>query len=178
MSIVTRTGDDGTTGLIGGGRISKASARMHVTGSVDELNAVLGLVVAEKDLSPDCFVQLLLVQQVLFAAGADIASPSPSSQGTRRILPVDVSMVETWIQKLEKQLPPLKRFIRPNGGRTGSLLHLARTVCRRAERWVVSVSESEEVNPLLLKYLNRLSDYFFLAARSEGRRMGMEEVEV
>lgn len=178
MSIVTRTGDKGTTGLFGGKRLSKSDPRLHAYGTVDELNAVLGITLAEKEISEEIGKQLTIVQKLLFRVGADLATPLESKANVLRMTSEQTKEVETWIKKLENDLPPLTRFILPSGSRTGSLLHLARTVCRRAERWIVALGEQEEINPEVQIYLNRLGDYLFLVARTANREAGMAEVEV
>lgn len=163
MSIVTKTGDNGTTGLLGGTRISKASPRLHAYGTVDELNAILGLVLAEENLPEPLERQIGSLQHTLFRLGSDLSAPA--SLSLRRMETEDVVLLEEWITSLENSLPPLQNFIVPGGCRTAALLHHARTVCRRAERWVVTLAEEEPVNPHAQIYLNRLSDYLFLAAR-------------
>jgi cob(I)alamin adenosyltransferase len=179
MSIVTRTGDQGTTGLFGGQRISKSSPRLHAYGTVDELNAVVGLVLAEPGLPATLRGPLEQTQRMLFRVGADLATPE-DAQNTRpvRIEPKDAHEAEQWIKALESTLPVLKRFILPSGSRVSALLHHARTICRRAERWVVALSEQEQLNPEIQIYLNRLGDYLFLAARQANREARAEEVEV
>jgi len=161
ISVTTRTGDDGTTGLFGGQRISKASERIHSYGDTDELNAVVGLVLCE-EIPPVICNQLSELQSLLFTLGADLAAPVSSSV---RITPEDVHVVERWISELESQLPSLRNFVLPRGSRSACLLHQARTICRRAERCAVDLSKRETVNPHALVFLNRASDYLFLAAR-------------
>ncbi|MDO8649420.1 MAG: cob(I)yrinic acid a,c-diamide adenosyltransferase [Candidatus Peregrinibacteria bacterium] len=179
MGIVTKTGDKGTTGLYGGKRVSKGSVRLHAYGSVDELNAILGVILAEEGLSENLRDQLIETQRFLFRVGADLATPEVDNAAkVKRIEAADTERVEKWIAILELTLPPLTRFILPSGSRAGSLLHQARTVCRRAERWVATLGEQEQVNGELLICLNRLSDYLFLAARAANRAAGAEEMEV
>ena len=161
MSITTRTGDDGTTGLLGDKRVSKASNRINSYGDVDELNAVLGLVLCEQ-LPDEIRVQISELQHLLFTLGSDLAAPRSSSV---RIKLDDVYVVEGWINNLESQLPTLRHFILPRGNHPACLLHQARTICRRAERWAVDLSKREDVNPHALVFLNRASDFLFLAAR-------------
>lgn len=164
MSIVTRTGDDGTTGLLGGSRVSKSSLRIHSCGAIDELNAVIGLVLAERTLPAAIRFHLDALQHILFRLGTDIvATDTPP---TERVHARDVRLVDEWIASLECSLPPLQHFIVPGGSRTAALLHCARTVCRRAERWTVALAEKEHVNPQACVFLNRLSDHLFLAART------------
>ena len=176
MSIVTKTGDNGTTGLLGGSRVSKASPRLHTYGTVDELNAILGLVLTEEDLHDPTLSQLRSLQHTLFRLGADLSAPAPLH--TPRMTEEDVSSLDEWIAVLEQHLPPLQNFIVPGGCRAASLLHHARTVCRRAERWTVALAEEEDINPQARVYLNRLSDYLFLAARSVNHQREQRETAV
>lgn len=164
MSIVTKTGDGGTTSLYGGKRVSKASVRLHAYGTVDELNAVLGMVNAEVEEGP-LQEKFLRTQQLLFRLGADLASPNQSLTSVPRIEQRHVEELEQWITNVEPTLPPQKYFILPTGSRLETLLHFARTVCRRAERWVIALAEQEEVGKPATVYLNRLSDFLFITAR-------------
>lgn len=178
MSIVTKTGDKGQTGLFGGKRVSKTHPRIHAYGSVDELNACLGVVLAEESLPVELHHQLLSTQRLLFVVGADLATPLESKAKIQRVLPTHIADVEEWIAAIESCLPTLTRFILPSGSRIGALLHQARTVCRRAERWVVGLGESETINVQVQVYLNRLGDYLFLVAREANRHAGAKEQEV
>lgn len=176
MSIVTKTGDNGTTGLLGGSRVSKDSPRLHAYGTVDELNTVLGLVIAEEKMPEDVRIQVGSLQHILFRLGADLSAPAHLS--IERMTKEDVTSLEEWIALLERDLPPLQNFVVPGGSRAAALLHQARTVCRRAERWVVGLTEEEKVNPHAQVYLNRLSDYLFLAARAVNMHEGRKDVRV
>jgi cob(I)alamin adenosyltransferase len=178
MSIVTKTGDGGMTGLYGGPRVSKASARLHAYGTVDELNAVLGVVLTEKGMTPELTNHLREVQRVLFRVGADLATPVDKDVPVPRVEPRHVETLDTWIKTVEPALPVMKKFILPSGSRAGSFLHLARTVCRRAERHVVELMHQEPINNQVLVYLNRLSDALFLAARQVNLHLGEEETPV
>lgn len=178
MSIVTRTGDRGKTGLFGGERTSKAATRLHAYGTVDELNAVLGVILSEPHLRETLTFQLLTTQRTLFALGADLATPKMELLKDKRISADHVAEVDRWIEALELELPQLTHFILPSGSRVAALLHEARTVARRAERWTVALADEETVNPLAIQYLNRLSDYLFCAARQANRDAGATEVEV
>jgi cob(I)alamin adenosyltransferase len=176
--IYTRTGDAGETGLFGGGRVSKAHPRVEAYGAVDELNAALGCAHA---LSDDDQVRALLraSQADLFAIGAHLATPAP--EGARRTpwLPAlpsgETARLEAWIDRADLELPPLRSFILPGGSPAAAALHLARTVCRRAERRVIALASEEAVEPDVLIYLNRLSDVLFVAARLENHRAAIEE---
>lgn len=173
MRIYTKTGDDGTTGLYGGGRISKADLRIRAIGDVDELNAQIGwarTMVTNEDFDH----KLEQLQRELFDIGADLASVD-RKKGCRTGEAL-VARLEIWIDKANKELPPLKKFILPGGSPTAAALHLARTICRRAERSVVALWNSEDVNPQIPVYLNRLSDLLFVWARLENASAGVEEV--
>ena len=178
ISIVTKTGDKGTTGILGGSRVSKASLRPRACGSIDELNAMLGLILVEKEIPQTLREQLLRIQHLLFRVGADIATPMTLSRGITRVRPTETEQLEKWIRGMEGALPLLAAFILPGGSRAGALLHLARTLCRRAERSIVELQEKEEINPEILRFINRLSDYLFLAARTANVAVGQEETEV
>ncbi len=175
-TISTGTGDGGETVLLGGTRISKASPRIHAHGAIDELNVVIGLVLAESGIKQVLREQLLTLQRLLFRMGADLAAPA--SAQTARVQPEDIAQIEQWGVEIEEHLPPLHRFILPGGSRAGAILHLARTVCRRAERRVVFLAERETVNAAIQVCLNRMSDYFFLAARMVNRDAGVTDSEV
>lgn len=177
-SLSTTAGDRGKSSLFGGQKISKASVRLHAYGTVDELNAVLGLILAERDVPEGVRGQLHDVQKDLFCLGADLAAPmSHESQRIVRIDASDTERIEQWGVQLEGDLPVLQRFILPSGCRAGALLHQARTICRRAERWMVHLAEEEPVNDQALIYINRLSDYFFLLSRTVNAAVGSEEKE-
>ncbi|MBI4475772.1 MAG: cob(I)yrinic acid a,c-diamide adenosyltransferase [Acidobacteria bacterium] len=177
MKIYTRTGDRGQTSLVGGTRVSKCDPRVEAYGDVDELNATLGLVAAES-LDADLDEVLVRLQTDLFAIGARLADPG-DRLGDRvpkaAVEPSDVERLESWIDRLDSELQPLKRFILPGGSRTGALLHLARTVCRRAERRIVALDSP--VSAEVLAYLNRASDLLFVMARVVNRRAGKSEIE-
>ena len=169
MKIYTRTGDLGETGLFGGPRVGKDMARIEAFGTVDELNAVLGVVRAET-LPDDVDRVLERIQRELLDLGAELASPDPVKQGTRKIDRGNVSALEAQIDRFQESLEPLDEFILPGGNRAAALLHLARTVCRRAERRLVTLVRhgQEEISLFLLAYLNRLSDFLFVLARLVG----------
>lgn len=174
MKIYTRTGDGGTTGLFGGDRVSKGHLRMHAYGTIDELNACLGVVLSmPEDIPEPLKGQLEEIQSELFAIGADLATPLRSSAKILRTHPAKAKALETWIDQMEEDLEPLTQFIFPSGSLQGSELHRARTVCRRAERFIVELHEQEPIGEGVLCYVNRLSDYLFVAARflNKSRRM-------
>ncbi|MBU0458722.1 cob(I)yrinic acid a,c-diamide adenosyltransferase [Patescibacteria group bacterium] len=185
MPITTRTGDGGFSRLLTGERVSKGDLRLEAYGTVDELNAVLGVVLAEIDQGsaaevhePPLRSNILETQRLLFLLGSDLATPQNANVQIKRVSHEDISKIEEWITELEQTLPELKRFILPSGSRLGSLLHQARTVCRRAERCSVRLSEKEEINNHIQVFLNRLSDYLFLAARQVNRELGGREIEI
>lgn len=179
MTIVTRTGDKGMTGLFGGQRVSKTDTRIQAYGTVDELNAVLGLVIAAGHCSEALNAQILRTQNVLFRLGADLATPA---EGNKAVVPrleqPQIDELEGWIAALEAALPPMTQFVLPGGSHGASLLHLARTVCRRAERWVVALREADGTGAETVMYLNRLSDYLFLAALKANKDAGTPDVPV
>ena len=176
MKIYTRTGDSGETSLFDGTRVPKSEARVSTYGEVDELNAFLGLARAA---TADAQLAAMLesIQRDLFALGSRLADPSHKIAGrvTKAVLtPEDIARLEGWIDTLESELPPLRRFILPGGAAAGAALHVARTVCRRAERAMVALGELE---PELLVYVNRLSDLLFVMARAANHRAGAAEAE-
>jgi cob(I)alamin adenosyltransferase len=178
VKIYTKTGDDGSTGLIGA-RVRKNDPRVGAYGEVDELNAFVGLAIAES-AHGDLGALLAGVQKDLFAIGARLADPEAKVTSTREkaaLLPARVLELEQAIDACEADLPPLRAFILPGGSRVGALLHAARTICRRAERSVVGLAERSPVEPLVVTYLNRLSDLLFVLARRENQRGGKTETE-
>ena len=178
MKIYTKGGDAGETSFFDGSRVSKADLRVDAYGEVDELNACLG---AARGVCQDADLRdaLAAIQQQLFAVGARLADPSVkiaervTKAGVRE---ADVERLEQLIDRLETELPPLRRFILPGGGAAGAWLHVARTVCRRAERRVVGLGENV-VEPIVVRYLNRLSDLLFVMARAANHRQGVPETE-
>lgn len=176
VKIYTRTGDSGETGLFDGSRVSKADARVDAYGEVDELNAWLGLARTPGRLTRRLEEMIEHVQRDLFALGARLADPShkiAERVSKAQVHSEDVARLEGWIDTLDAELPPLRRFILPGGSRQGAALHVARTVCRRAERAVVGIGG----DPELIVYLNRLSDLLFVMARFENQNAGMPEIE-
>jgi cob(I)alamin adenosyltransferase len=166
MKIYTKTGDAGETGLFAGGRVRKDDVRIEAYGTVDELNAALGVARAER-LPPQIDQTLEQVQSDLFSVGAELATPDPVKHGMALLGETQVKALEKAIDLLEAGLPPLKHFILPAGSRGGALLHLARGVCRRAERRVVTLASVPQttIRYEIVRYLNRLGDYLFVAAR-------------
>jgi cob(I)alamin adenosyltransferase len=170
--IYTRGGDDGTTGLTGGKRVSKDSPRIEACGSVDELNAMIG-VVRSHALPESVDKALHRVQEDLFAMGASLATPEGADRSSWGIRDADVSALEKEIDAYEDSLEPLAQFILPGGA--GAALHLARTVSRRAERRCVALSRLEKIDLQIIRYLNRLSDLCFVLARYVNRELSIPE---
>jgi len=169
--IYTRTGDKGTTGLGDGSRVDKDSLRVEAYGTTDELNSVIGMVLSEASVTEPVQGWLLEIQHDLFDIGAELCVP-----GHKVITEAFVERLEQHIDAMNSELPYLKEFILPGGNRAATTCHLARTICRRAERRVLSLSKAEPINEWGLKYLNRLSDFLFVAARVLARADGGEEV--
>jgi cob(I)alamin adenosyltransferase len=169
--IYTRTGDDGTTGLGDGSRVPKDSPRVEAYGTVDELNSTLGVLLALPALPPAVSVTLTEVQHELFDMGGELCIP-----GHTAISAAQVTRLEEELDAFNAQLPALKEFILPGGGAAAAACHLARTVARRAERRVLTLSRAERVSPEVLKYLNRLSDLLFVIARVLARHERGTEV--
>ena len=168
--IATRTGDEGTTGLGDGTRVDKDSLRVQAMGDVDELNSQIGLLLCE-DLPAGLADELLLIQHDLFDLGGELCIP-----GYKMITEEQVAHLDALLEKCNKDLPPLKEFILPGGARSAALAHVCRTVCRRAERVVVSLGKVEVVNPEPRQYLNRLSDLMFVMSRLLNRYSGNGDV--
>ena len=181
--VYTRTGDDGTTALVGGTRVDKDSIRIESYGTIDELNAIVGLarVYNEEKLTDSPAHQKLdtilrQIQEELFDLGSELATPGDVTyDGMHRVSKDEVDAIEALIDECQESLDPLKSFILPGGGKIGAQLHQCRTVCRRAEREILSLSRQEAVNAWLIKYVNRLSDLFFVLARWVARNMGEKE---
>lgn len=179
MKIYTKTGDGGETGLFGGDRVSKASSRVDAYGEVDELNSVLGVVRTAYlgGAAPDAFDALLAtIQSRLFDVGAELANAKGRDLGIPLVDDTDITQMEQAIDKAEEEVPPLKTFVLPGGSKLAADLHVARTVCRRAERRVVALAAEAEVRLEVIRYLNRLSDLLFTLARLANVRAGLSDV--
>lgn len=169
--IYTRTGDDGTTGLVDGSRVSKTDARLHAIGEVDEANSALGVAIQALEADsgdPELIAGLRRIQNDLFDLGADIATPGESFEPSPmelRVVAGQVDWLEAAIDAVNDQLPPLASFILPGGNAAAGHMHMARAITRRAERALVAASRAVGINPQALKYLNRLSDYLFVLCR-------------
>jgi cob(I)alamin adenosyltransferase len=179
VKIYTKTGDRGETGLFDGSRVPKYSPRVDAYGEVDELNAILGVALAFIRDDEELRAYLLTIQRDLFVVGAHLADPTARVEAKRgekaHLTEEKVTQLEHWIDQFEEGLPPLRRFILPGGSKGGATLHHARTVCRRAERRVVALSQQVEVSPVIITYMNRLSDFLFVAARVENLRKNRPE---
>ena len=174
MRIYTKTGDDGKTGLLGGHRVEKDDIRIEAYGTVDELSAVLGVVRAMSVLAEiDQF--LAEIQNKLFTVGAQLATPA-EQESSPKIEQSDIERLEQAIDRFNEPLPPLTEFVLPGGTTVAAELHQARTVCRRAERRVVTLGRKEEVSELVLIYLNRLGDLLFVLARNTNFQAGLPDV--
>jgi len=176
MKIYTRSGDKGKTSLLGGKRVLKSDLRIHAYGTVDELNSFIGLI---RDLEQDLGRKevLLHIQERIFSVGSSLAvSAENSSQYMADLAENDIVELEKAIDEMESSLPAMKNFILPGGHPRISHCHIARTVCRRAERLVIELGRDEDVPGLVVKYLNRLSDYLFVLARKTGLELGVEEI--
>ena len=174
MKIYTKTGDDGTTGLQGGKRVLKSNLRIRAYGTVDEINATIGIILSSK-IDDDIAIILTKIQNDLFVVGSDLSNPDLSNK-KNRVTTEMVKNLEKNIDVLEKELPPLTNFILPGGHKIASLLHLARTITRRAETNVISLDEKEKVNDECKKYLNRLSDLLFVIARTINKRDQIKDI--
>jgi cob(I)alamin adenosyltransferase len=179
MKIYTKTGDSGTTGLFAGPRVPKDHPRIHAYGTVDELNALLGVVLAQlpADESSSLAQTLVDIQSDLFSIGAQLATPNPEEHGMCLLDEVRIQALEHAIDAMEEELEPLSSFILPGGSPASATLHVARTVCRRAEREIVSLARAPDVTRCdqLIVYLNRLSDLLFSAARFANAKTGIAD---
>ena len=175
FKIYTKTGDKGETSLFGGKRLPKSHIRIDAYGTVDELNSNIGLV---RDVMEDEKIRAVLkeIQDRLFTIGSNLASDPDKKMATPDILDADVALLEKEIDRMNENLPQLKNFILPGGHQFVSFCHLARCVCRRAERLVVALNMVDKVEPILIHYLNRLSDYLFVLSRQIGHDLGVDEI--
>ena len=184
MRIYTKFGDRGETRLFDGTRVPKSNIRVAAYGNVDELASVLGAAAAFIEDEPICGV-LNDIQRQLLTLGAQLANPTSDNIDTAqggnpdraRLAKESVANMEAWIDGYEAELPELQKFILSGGGPAGAMVHLARTVCRRAERGVVSLGQETSLDPLIIEYLNRLSDFLFVLARTVNHREGIKEIQ-
>jgi cob(I)alamin adenosyltransferase len=175
MKIYTKTGDQGTTSLFGGKRVSKADLRIDTYGTVDELNSYIGLV-RDQEVNQKRKNILVEIQDRLFTIGSILATePGNTKVKIPHILEEDVVLLEQEMDKMDTELPPMKFFVLPGGHPSISFGHVARTVCRRAERLAIALNTQEAIDPLVIKYLNRLSDYLFVLCRLMAHELKVEE---
>ncbi len=175
MKIYTKKGDEGKTGLIGGTRVSKHALRIESYGTVDELNSFIG-VVRDYDIDEKYKKQLIEIQDRLFTIGSSLASdPEKSKMKIPDLLESDVEVLEKWMDEMDTELPEMRFFVLPGGNHAVSFCHVARCVCRRAERLIVELAENDFVALLVLSYMNRLSDYLFVLSRKIGMDLKAEE---
>lgn len=176
MKIYTRTGDKGTTSLFGGKRVSKSDLRIETYGTVDELNSWVG-VLRDQPVNTLRKEELIEIQDRLFTMGSILATvPGNTKVKIPSLSPDDVTFLEHRIDSMESKLEPMKSFVLPGGHTAVSFGHVGRTVCRRAERLVIALDKIEPIEPLVIQYLNRLSDYLFVLCRSMSKELGAEEV--
>lgn len=175
MKVYTKKGDSGTTQLIGGTRVPKSSLRIEAYGTVDELNSYIGLI-RDQEVGEITKKEILEIQDRLFTMGSLLAAdPEKSKMKLPELMEADVQFLETNIDRMDSELEPMKSFVLPGGHTTVSYCHLARCVCRRAERITVDLDQTSPVDPILLTYLNRLSDYLFVLGRKLSKDLNAEE---
>lgn len=176
MKIYTKTGDDGTTSLLGGKRVSKGDLRIDTYGTIDELNAYLGLL-RDQEVNKSRRGVLVEIQNNLFNIGAMLATdPAYKQAKIPSLSDDDVVHLEREMDAMDRDLPTLRFFVLPGGNQSVSIAHIARTVCRRAERLTITLNAHEKVDPMAIIYLNRLSDYFFVLSRKIAQELGSEEI--
>ena len=177
MKLYTKTGDQGNTSLLGGKKVLKSDNRIDAYGNIDELNAHTGYLKDQKNIDDEGKRQLHWIQERLFVMGSVLASdPSFTSFKLEQITKENVLKIEQWIDQYDSELPPLKNFILPGGHPTISWIHICRTVCRRSERAIVLlINDDKNLSPLIIQFINRLSDYFFIFARIIGKRLGIDD---
>ena len=175
MKVYTKNGDSGTTQLIGGTRVSKSSLRLESYGTIDELNSFIGLI-RDQEIDEKYKIQLIEIQDRLFTIGSSLASdPQKSKMKIPDLLESDIEFLELSIDDMDKELPEMKFFVLPGGHQTVSYCHVARCVCRRAERVIISLHEHEFVSEIVFKYINRLSDYLFVISRKLSKDLNITE---
>lgn len=183
MKIYTKTGDKGTTSLYGGTKVEKDNLRIETYGTIDELNSYIGLI-RSYTIDPILMEELIIIQKDLFNIGAELATPADKlmlANGKPRLKVMieesQITQLEEWIDDIDETLEIMTHFILPGGNQASSHTHVARCICRRAERLIVSLSKVEEIRPELFKYINRLSDYLFTAARKIAKDNNHEEIK-
>ena len=176
MKIYTKNGDQGETGLFGGDRVPKDHLRIRAYGTLDELNAALGLVSVAEAASTDLVDRVRRIQCEIFQLGAELATPAGKKVSVALVAGGEVALLENEIDGMEKSLAPLTHFILPGGSPVAASFHLARTICRRAERELVTMHRAEALRPVVLEYVNRLSDYLFVASRFANHEARVSDV--
>lgn len=177
MKIYTKTGDLGKTSLLGGTRVAKDEVKIEAYGTLDELNALLGIL---RDVNEDNHTKTIIkeIQDRIFTMGAELASePDQNKKKTPDLFEKDITLLEKEMDRMNETLPPMTHFILPGGHLHVSYAHLARTVCRRAERRIITLTKHEQVNPLIIQYVNRLSDYLFVLSRWMTNELKAEEIK-
>lgn len=177
--LYTRTGDLGTTSLVDGSRVEKSHPRLEAYGTIDELNSWMGVIATDPGLPADCRPLIVDIQNRLFDLGAYLATPEPSDgqmPQTASLNQKTISDVECEIDRLDDAVPQLRQFVLPGGSQLSAWCHVARTVCRRAERHCISLAATAYVDPNAIRYVNRLSDYLFVLARYVNARAGIAEL--
>ena len=177
-NIYTKTGDKGTTSLVGGKRVSKDDIRIEAYGSVDELNSFIGILDNLHNIQSDTKTMLRIIQNKLFNIGAYLATDFPigTTSTAMGLSDDDITKLEHAIDEIDAELPPLNAFVLPGGSRVSSFAHVCRTVARRCERRIITLSEKSHIDPNVIKYINRLSDYFFVLARFNNIHNQIEEI--
>lgn len=176
-NLYTRTGDHGTTSLVDGSRADKDNVRIEAYGDIDELSSVLGFLASDKDCPEEIRGEVRHVQNVMFDIGCYLATPvKPGETSLLKGMAEETAKLEGWIDSLDERTPKIRSFILPGGSEASSRCHLGRTVCRRAERHILRLSRESYVDPALMGYINRLSDYLFIAARYLNFIAGVDEV--
>jgi cob(I)alamin adenosyltransferase len=182
MSIVTKTGDQGETGLFGGRRLPKDDLHLQAIGGLDELNAAIGVLLSFGGLAESVRAELLAIQEACFVIGGELATPDDAPERSQAYIPRlkeedDLTRLEDWLKEREAVLSPQTKFILPNGCKEAALAFWIRAVVRRAERAAVAFNRQQAVNPVILRYVNRLSDYFFILGRFLNQEANQEETE-
>ena len=178
MKVYTKTGDKGTTSLIGGTRVPKNNVRLEAYGSVDELNANLGMI-RSYSIPAESAKELIRIQDILFVVGANLATDTTVSDLKQKMpcTPDDIEFLEKAIDRMDEELPPLDSFVLPGGSPAVSACHISRTVCRRVERRILDMGETIEIDEVLMRYINRLSDYLFVLSRKLAHDLHIEEIK-
>lgn len=178
MKVYTKTGDEGKTSLIGGTRVAKNDIRLEAYGSVDELNCYLGMI-RSFDIDPKMIEELIAIQAILFVVGGNLATDTAVREVDFKLgcKEEDVEFLERAMDRMDTELPPLKFFVLPGGNQAVSFCHIARTVCRRVERRILDLNGETEVDGLILRYINRLSDYLFVLSRKVALDAGVDEIK-